>query len=99
MTNLERNIDAYKNKAKAQLSEWNADFDRFRAKAAEASADVRSEIERELSELGETRDAALRKLDQLGDASADQMADAKAEVDKVWADMKSGLDKVKRRIN
>lgn len=79
--------EAYQQKLKAQLDEWDAKLDVLSAKAKKATADVRIGYENELEALREKRASARRTLDELG-----------ARGEHAWDDMKVGLERLREDI-
>ena len=72
--------DAYVEKLKAKLDEWNAEIDRLQAKSKNAEADARIEYEQKVGELRRLRDDARERLDHLKGAGSD-----------AWDEMRSGF--------
>ncbi len=62
---------------KALLKKPDAEIDKLEAGADEASGDAKVAYEEEIENLKEKRAEAAKKLDALGDASADSWDDAK----------------------
>ena len=62
---------------KELLKKTDAEIDKLQAQADEASGDAKVAYEKEIDNLKEKRAAAAKKLDELGDASADSWDDAK----------------------
>jgi len=62
---------------KELLKKTDAEIDKLQAQADEASGDAKVAYEEEIDNLKEKRAAAAKKLDELGDASADSWDDAK----------------------
>jgi len=73
--------DAYVEKFKAELDQWNADIDKLEAKARAAEADSKINYQKHLEELRARRDKAREKLEQVQSAG-----------DEAWDDLKSGAD-------
>ena len=63
--------DAYEQKIKAKLKEWDAQIDKLQARAEGAGADAKLDYERQLKELKAARDAAGDKLRELRNAGAE----------------------------
>ena len=75
------NRDAYVQKMKEQLDQWNAEAAKWEAKAKEAQASMKSEYEKQLNLLNSRRDEAMYQLKLLQGASTD-----------AWQDMMKGTD-------
>ncbi len=61
--------DAYVQKMKAKLDEWNAEIDRLSAEADAAQADTRLRYNTQIEPLKKRREEALRRLNALQSAS------------------------------
>ena len=75
------NRDAYVQKMKDQLDQWNAEAAKWEAKAKEAQATMKAEYEKQLNQLNSRRDEAMYQLKLLQGASTD-----------AWQDMMKGTD-------
>jgi septal ring factor EnvC (AmiA/AmiB activator) len=73
--------DAYIEKLKARLDEWNADMARLEAKARAAQADARLEYEKALKDMDEQRERVREQLSELQAAS-----------DAAWKDLRRGAE-------
>jgi len=75
------NRDAYVQKMKDQLDQWNVEAAKWEAKAHEAQASMKAEYEKQLNLLNSRRDEAMYQLKLLQGASAD-----------AWQEMMKGTD-------
>ncbi|HEX9182210.1 MAG TPA: hypothetical protein VF876_03035 [Burkholderiales bacterium] len=75
------NRDAYVQKMKQQLDQWNAEAAKWEAKTKEAQASMKAEYEKQLNMLHSRRDEAMYQLKLLQGASAS-----------AWEDMIKGSD-------
>ncbi len=57
--------EAYRDKIKAQLHQWEARLEELKGKKQEAEADARLKLNRQLREATEQREEAIRKLRSL----------------------------------
>lgn len=73
--------DAYVEKMKAKLDEWNAEIAKLEAKAKQKEADARMDIEKQIEELKEKRSKANEKLEQMSSAG-----------ESAWNDLKAGVE-------
>jgi uncharacterized coiled-coil DUF342 family protein len=73
--------DAYVEKLKSQLDEWNADIDKLQAKADQAEAETRIEYQKKLEDLRAKRKDVEEKIVQLQNAG-----------DSAWEDLKQGIE-------
>jgi len=76
--------EAYTDKLQARLNEMDAEVETLKAKAYDAKADARIEIEEQISQLQEAQAKAQTKLDELRDASDDAWTDMKSGVENAW---------------
>ncbi len=73
--------DAYVQKLKAKMDEWNAEIDKIEAKADQAEAESKIEYEKQLKDLRAKRkdvEDKMAKLQQAGDGA--------------WEDLKIGIE-------
>ena len=76
--------EAYLEKLKAKLDEWNAEIDKLKAKAAQSKADAKIEIEKRVGDLETQRQAVENKIQQLVQASGPAWEDLKGGVQSAW---------------
>jgi hypothetical protein len=88
--------EAYQEKIEAQIKEWSAKLQEYKAKADKASADVKIKMYEQIDNLRTQKEAAQQKLSEIKGASADKWEVLKAgserimaEMKKVWEEMKS----------
>jgi hypothetical protein len=75
------NRDAYVQKMKDQLDQWNAEAAKWESKAQVAQASMKAEYEKQLNLLNSRRDEAMYQLKLLQGASTD-----------AWQEMMKGTD-------
>jgi uncharacterized coiled-coil DUF342 family protein len=90
--------DAYKQKLQAQLSEWNAEIEKLRAKADNAEADARIEYQKQIEELRSMHETASAKLAELKGASDDAWEDLKVGIDRASSSLSEALKAAKSRF-
>ena len=73
--------DAYVQKIKAKLDEWNAEIDRLEAQARQKEADAQTRLQEQIDQVKAKRRAAEEKLDDVRQAGGD-----------AWEDLKSGVE-------
>jgi head-tail adaptor len=78
---------AYAQQQQGKLKEWRAQIDLLQAKAAQANAGVRIELNKQVEELHARRKAAEARLDELMQAGEEQ-----------WEGMKSGIDRALQEV-
>ena len=84
--------DAYKQKMEAQLKEWDAQINLLEAKVENAGADIKVKRAEQLHELRAKQRAASEKMQELGKASGAAWDQVKVTADKVWEDLKAGVE-------
>jgi prefoldin subunit 5 len=84
--------EAYKQKMAAQLKEWDAQISLLEARVESAGADIKVSRARQLNELRAKQTAASEKMLELGKASGAAWDQVKVTADKVWADLKTGVE-------
>ncbi|MDY6823548.1 MAG: hypothetical protein SWH68_07090 [Thermodesulfobacteriota bacterium] len=73
--------DAYVQKLKAKMDEWNAEIDKIEVKADQAEAEAKIEYEKQLADLRAKRKDVEEKIAELQQAG-----------DGAWGDLKVGMD-------
>ena len=76
--------EAYLEKLKAKLDEWNAQIDKLKAKAAQSKADAKIEIEKHVGDLETRRREVENKIQHLVQASGPAWEDLKGGVQSAW---------------
>lgn len=74
--------DAYIEKTKDQLGQWNAEIEKMTAQADVAKADARVEYEKQIGEMRKNRDETQEHLNKL-----------QASSDKAWGDIQKGFER------
>lgn len=85
--------DAYVEKLKARLDQWNAQIDRWEAQAREAQADSKINYEQWLAGLRRQRDAAQSKLEELQSAGGDAWSALQDGAEKAFNDLRESVEK------
>ena len=93
------NRDAYVQKMKAKLDEWNAEIAALEAKARGAQADARVEHEKHIAELRAERDQARARLDKLRAAGDDAWDDLAAGMEKAWRSLSDSVKSARSRFD
>lgn len=93
------NRDAYLEKAKAQLDEWNADLDKLEARAREAKADAKIKYDEQITAVRERRDNANQKFAEIQSASEDAWENLKQGAEDAWSSLKEAITKAKSQFN
>jgi len=90
--------EAYQQKLKAQLIEWDAKLKQLSAAAQKAAADARISYENELESLKKKRAAAHKTLEELGERSENAWEDMKDGIEKAWNEMSKAIENVAARF-
>ena len=87
--------DAYVDKLKARLDEWNADIEKLVAKAAQAEAEAKIEYQNQLDDLRAKRDDVRDKLLAVQQAGDGAWEDLKEGLENSWEILKMSFNKAK----
>ncbi len=82
----------------AQLKEWSAKIDELETKARSATADMRSEYEKQIVQLKEKRESAMERFLELKDASSEAWDTLKAGAESAWTEMKNAVAAAKEKF-
>lgn len=85
------NRDAYVEKLKAQLDQWNAEIDKLEAKGRELQADAQVSYNKRLEDLRIRRDAAAAKLKEIQEAGESAWEDLKAGTEMAWDSLREAV--------
>jgi hypothetical protein len=80
---------AYIEKLEAQLQEWNAQINLFKAKANKAKAEAKIDYYKTIDTLERKQEAARAKLKDLKIAGDEAWEDVKKGAEKAWADIRT----------
>ena len=87
--------DAYVQKMKAKIDEWNADIDKLTAKADQAEADAKIRYHQRLEELHAKRQVMEDKIADLQSAGESAWEELKQGVESSWQSWKESFTKAK----
>lgn len=87
--------DAYIQKLKAKIDEWNADIDKLTAKAEQVEADAKIKYQRQLEELRANRQDLEDKIEDLQSAGESAWEELKQGVESSWHSWKESFSKAK----
>jgi predicted RNase H-like nuclease (RuvC/YqgF family) len=90
--------DAFVQKLKAKIDEWNAEINRLNAKADQAEANMRAEYHDEIGKLKRFRDDAKQKLQKILESKEDVWEELKKGADKAYNAMNEALSSARERI-
>ncbi|PZX48200.1 hypothetical protein LY56_00351 [Roseinatronobacter thiooxidans] len=89
--------DAYIEKMKAKIDEWNAEISKQEAKARAAQADMKLKYEEQLKEMKTQRDAIEVKLREARESNEKAWADMRDGFEKAWRDMAQAFESAMKR--
>jgi chromosome segregation ATPase len=81
-----------------QLKEWGVDLEKLMSRANKAKADVKTEIEREVSTLRAKLVEAQKKLEELKTAGGAASSEMKKGIENAWAELKKGFDSARAKF-
>lgn len=81
-----------------QLKEWGVDLEKLKSRANQAKADVKAEIDREVSALRAKRNEAEKKLEELKTAGGAASGEMKKGIENAWSELKMALDSAKSKF-
>jgi len=90
--------EAFQEKLELQLKEWDARFEKLQAKAKKAKAEIRTDIEKQITALSKKRSVAREKIIELRKQTEDTWEDLKAGAEKTWKEMHDALDRFVSRF-
>jgi hypothetical protein len=90
--------ELYQQKKQAQLDEWQAEVDKLKAKAAEASADTQLEMKKDIEFLESKIDEGKNRLTEVADASEDAWKSMKDGMDSAWDSIKTSFSDAAAKI-
>ena len=90
--------EAYVERLKAKLDEWNSAIDRMGARAREIKAESRVEYEYLLGELKARRGDAQERLSRVGSAAEGVWQELRAGADKAWKELHESFEKFRSRF-
>lgn len=87
--------EAYVERLKNQLDQWNTEIDALEAKAGKAEADAKAEYRQRVSELRRRYDDASKRLREVQASSETAWEKLKEGVEKSWNALRQGLEKAR----
>lgn len=81
-----------------QLKEWGVDLEKLKSRANKAKADVKTEIDREVSTLRAKLNEAQKKLEELKTSGGAASTEMKKGVENAWAELKKAFDSAKAKF-
>lgn len=81
-----------------QLKEWGVDLEKIKSRANQAKADVKTEIDREVSTLRSKLNEAQKKLEEQKTAGGAASSEMKKGVENAWAELKKAFDSARAKF-
>ena len=91
--------DAYVQKMKAKLDEWNAEIDRIQARINQADAEAKIEYNKQLDDLRAKRKEAEDRLEEIQQAGESSWNDLKQGLENSWEILKKSVDRAKSEFS
>jgi len=91
--------DAYIQKLKAQLDEWNAELDLLEARSRKLGAEARIKYEEQMELLRSQHAEAMDRFAELQGATQDAWESLKEGIVDSWAALKAGLDRARSKLD
>jgi hypothetical protein len=85
--------DEYVEKMKVQLDQWNAEIGKWEAKAREAQAEARADLDRKIEAVRQQREQAMYQMKLLQGAAGEAWVEMMRGTDEAWARMREAFDK------
>jgi hypothetical protein len=86
-------------KLEEQLKEWGVDLEKLKSRANKAKAEVKTEIDREVSTLRTNMNEAQKKLEELKTAGGAASTEMKKGAENAWAELKKAFDSARAKFN
>jgi len=93
-----RDKELYRQKRQAQLDGWKADLDKMKAKAAEASADAKLELNKQIDEMDRRIEQGDSRLAEIAATSEDAWDSIKGGMDSAWDALASGFKEARAKV-
>lgn len=91
--------EAHQEKIEAQIREWSAKLQEFKAKADKASAEAKIQMYQQIDNLQAKKEAAQQKLNEIKAAGAESWEALKAGSEKALAEMKKTWEEMKSKFH
>jgi len=90
--------EIFQQKLEAQLKELDVLFDNLKLQASLGTAELRTEVEKQLESLTHKRSAAQAKLNELSRRTEGAWEDLKVGTEKAWDEMRQALNQIAERF-
>jgi len=89
---------AYIDRLSARIDRWDADLDKLRARAREASADVEIAVRKSIKQIAQNRDDIGKRLKKIGAASTEAWTGLRKQTDEAVDVVENAFDKVRAQL-
>jgi hypothetical protein len=83
--------DEFVAELRKRLDQLDTKIGELRSKAAEAAADAKPAIEKQITELSKKRDEYAKKVEEVQSSAGDAWKELRAGMDKAWGDLSKGI--------
>lgn len=90
--------EAYQEKLKAQLKEWQAKIDILQARAEKANAEVKLKYYRQVDDLRVKRDLIQKRYEELRHTGEDAWREIKTGLEKSRTDIKEAFERAAKKF-
>lgn len=84
--------ELYRQKKQAELDEWQAEVDKYKAKASGVSADIQLEMNKQIEALERKIEEGKAKLAAMGEITGDAWESLKGDIESTWESVKSAFN-------
>jgi chromosome segregation ATPase len=92
MEEEKKNVAVKAERMEKELKEWGVDLEKLKSRANKARADVKTEIDREVSTLRAKLNEAQKKLEELKTTGGAASTEMRKGVENAWAELKRAFD-------
>ena len=89
---------AYVEKLRAQLEEWEGEIAKLEARARQLSVDAKLELTRQIGSLRARRDALRAQIAQTQGSSADAWGELRKGLERAGAELRAALDNARSKF-
>ena len=91
--------ELYEKRRQAELEEWQAEIDKLKAKAEQASVDAQLELDRRIGAIESRIEQGKALLSDLAEAGEEGWDEARARVDGAWDALAAGAEEAAEEIS
>jgi len=88
----------YIDKLTTQLRKWDGELDELQKTSDKKISDVKLNLNQKIQKLRERRDEFKNKLNKLEDVSDEAYHSLKADIDKLWKNIKDSFEVVRKEL-